>query len=243
MLLNRHSSRTYDFKDLPLSGCVEVNDATTGSSHCYGNRELISYDTIPVIDRKAAFIDTNGLGGAMFWESSMDGTRDHGIIPHMAGALGSSSGGLDRTPNRLAYPDSPYDNISKCPQEPSSTAATSSGLRPSSTAPPKASSITTESPTASSTCSAGPALYNYQGLHVCMCGLDVRGQPNPYDPEGLYYENNCNANNATSACGKNKACIPGGSESALAYCAEVIDGCQDFPEVTEIDYTATQTRN
>lgn len=131
-------SRTYDFKDLPLDGCDEANDVATGSSYCYGNRELISYDSLPVVDQKAAFIKTKGLSGAMFWESSMDGTGGHSIIRHMAGALSNNSDmGLDKTPNQLMYPDSPYDNILKCVGE--STATRTSTHRCSTTAPSTAS--------------------------------------------------------------------------------------------------------
>jgi chitinase len=50
------SSRTYDFKDLPITGCAEAIDDATGSSYCYGNRELTSYNNIPVVRQKADFI-------------------------------------------------------------------------------------------------------------------------------------------------------------------------------------------
>ncbi|KIM93122.1 glycoside hydrolase family 18 protein [Oidiodendron maius Zn] len=107
-------SRTYDFKELPLNGCAETNDNETGSSYCYGNRELISYDSIPVVRLKAAFIQNKSLGGAMFWESSMDSGGDNSIIQTMAGELdGKDGSGLDSTWNQLLYPDSPYDNIMK----------------------------------------------------------------------------------------------------------------------------------
>ena len=49
-------SRTYDIKDLPIAGCAEANDDAAGSSYCYGNRELISYDNILVVRQKADFI-------------------------------------------------------------------------------------------------------------------------------------------------------------------------------------------
>jgi chitinase len=60
-------SRTYDFKDLPLSGTTKACDNTTGSCYSYRNRELISYNLInPVVYLKADFIQNKTLGGAMF---------------------------------------------------------------------------------------------------------------------------------------------------------------------------------
>jgi Glycosyl hydrolases family 18 len=235
-------SRIYDVKDLPLSGCVEVNDDTTGSSHCYGHRELISYDSLPVVDQKAAFIRNKKLGGAMFWESSMDGTGDKSIVRYMAGAIGRKDGsGLDNTLNQLLYPDSPYDNILKCAPQPSpAPVSTTSRAQPSHASFSRTTSVTGASPTAGTTCTVGPAYYNYQGLLLCTCGIDVSGQPTPYNPAGLCYANNCDANNATLVCGKNRACIPDVCESG-AYCAPVIEGCQNFPQATAIVLSSVPT--
>ena len=252
-------SRTYDFKDLPLSGCVEVNDASTSSSHCYGSRQLISYDNLPVVDQKAAFIKTNGLGGAMFWESSMDGTGDNSIIRHMAGAIGSNSGtGLDKTPNQLLYPDSPYNNILKCAPESTATqtSKTPSTTTTSSTAtsaldvslpvhateasatPSHALSVTSASATAvaSPTCSGdtcGSYIFRACPDGLCMCGIDA-------DRNSVCVLNhNCET---ASRCSANSDCCPADQPSCnmgclidnccpdgKGHCSQLTDGCLDSP--------------
>jgi chitinase len=73
-------SRTYDIRNLPLSGCTKTNNDVTGSSYCYRNRELISYNTLFVLSQKADFIHNKTLGGAMFWETSIDNTGDQSIV-------------------------------------------------------------------------------------------------------------------------------------------------------------------
>jgi hypothetical protein len=235
-------SCTYAVKDLPLPGCVEVNDIVTGSSYCYGNRELISYDSYSVVQLKSTFVQKKALGGSMFWESSMDGVGEKSIIQNMAEALGGEDGsGLDKTPNLLVYPDSPYDNILKCASASSQiTVTTTSGGQLSPVSSSQSSSVTgTSPPTPSTSCSVGSALYKYQDLKVCTCGVDVNNQVLFYDPDALCGKANCSVKNFTTACAKNEACMPDVCEDGLAYCGLVVNGCQDYPQVTEIDLSTS----
>ncbi|KAF9171019.1 hypothetical protein BGX20_008212 [Mortierella sp. AD010] len=104
----------YDFKQLPLPGAVEYydNDAVASYSYDSAKRELITYDTPLVIDRKAEYIARHHLGGAMFWESS----SDHSEKPER-NLIGAVSNGLrrhaplDQSLNHLNYPTSTYDNV------------------------------------------------------------------------------------------------------------------------------------
>ncbi|KAG0300424.1 hypothetical protein BGZ98_009189 [Dissophora globulifera] len=104
----------YDYKHLPMAGAVEYYDAESVSSYSYDptKRELVTYDTPLVIDRKVDYIAQNRLGGAMFWESSADHKSDHdrSLIGSVNNAL-RRHGPLDRTPNHLNYPTSVYDNV------------------------------------------------------------------------------------------------------------------------------------
>jgi chitinase len=232
-------SRTYDFKDLPIAGCAEANDEATGSSYCYGNRELISYDSIPVVRQKADFIQNKTLGGAMFWESSMDGTGGNSIIQNMADILGGKDGsGLDKTPNQLVYPDSPYDNILKSTPEPSPAPATANS-RPESSYVSSSTTMSGASPSTVSTnssCTVGPAMYEYKEGAVCLCSLDIDGTPVGWDPSSTCDNKSCTA---TSECGENEACMY--LDGCGRHCAPVVDGCQNNPRVTEIVMSPVQT--
>ena len=100
----------YDFKVLPLSGAAEVYDNLTGSSYSYDQttRQLISYDTLPVVYQKAAWIEQRGLRGAMWWEISADQTNEGSLIRNMYDALGLE---IDNSLNQLIYHNSTYDNL------------------------------------------------------------------------------------------------------------------------------------
>lgn len=104
----------YDYKVLPLDGAVEYYDSDAVASYSYDpvKRELITYDTPLVADRKAEFIAHNRLGGAMFWESSSDHKTDHDrALIHGVTKTLRRHGPLDRTLNHLNYPTSAYDNV------------------------------------------------------------------------------------------------------------------------------------
>ena len=67
---------TYRVKDLPLRGATEYYSSSTGSCHSYDQtlRQLVSYDSVTVANKMAAWILDGRLGGAMFWEISEDKT-------------------------------------------------------------------------------------------------------------------------------------------------------------------------
>ena len=62
----------YDFKALPLPGAQEHFDHEAKASYSYdpATKHLVSYDTVPMARMKAEWVKNQGLGGAMWWESS-----------------------------------------------------------------------------------------------------------------------------------------------------------------------------
>lgn len=72
----------WDYKALPLEGAEEVVDGQAGASWCYdgGKRVMVSYDNQVVAERKVEYIKAEGLGGAMWWESSGDKVGDGSLI-------------------------------------------------------------------------------------------------------------------------------------------------------------------
>ncbi|RYC60774.1 hypothetical protein CHU98_g5447 [Xylaria longipes] len=103
----------WDYKVLPRSG-TEVYDSVAGASYSYDSatKELVSYDNVDMIKRKATYIQSKGLAGSMFWEASGDRTGTGSLISAAYTAQGGS-GSLDKTQNLLSYPNSMYDNIKK----------------------------------------------------------------------------------------------------------------------------------
>lgn len=103
----------WDYKVLPRSG-TEVYDAAAGASYSYDSatRELVSYDNVDMVKRKASYIQTKGLAGSMFWEASGDRTDAGSLIAAAYNAQGGA-GSLDKSQNLLSYPNSKYDNIKK----------------------------------------------------------------------------------------------------------------------------------
>lgn len=75
---------------------------------------MISYDTPEVAIQKASYIHQNGLGGAMWWETSGDRPCFGGasLIEIMANSLGGQGGeNLELSGNCLEYPKSRYENL------------------------------------------------------------------------------------------------------------------------------------
>ncbi|KAI0864069.1 endochitinase [Xylaria cubensis] len=103
----------WDYKVLPRSG-TEIYDSAAGASYSYdsASKELISYDNVDMIKRKASYIQSKGLAGSMFWEASGDRTGSGSLIGAAFTAQGGS-GSLDKSQNLLSYPNSKYDNIKK----------------------------------------------------------------------------------------------------------------------------------
>jgi chitinase len=106
-------SGIYDFKDLPLGGATEFYDQITGSSYSYDStkKELITYDTVVVARQKAQWIQSIGLGGAMWWESSGDAVGDKSLIRNVVEVLRENGSSLENAQNELDYPDTRYDNL------------------------------------------------------------------------------------------------------------------------------------
>jgi len=102
----------FDFKNLPLPGFVEQADADVCGGYCQDaqKRKIVTYDTVEVARRKAEYIRNEGLGGAMWWESSADKTGPESLIGNVLDALGGP-GALQHQQNCIAYPQSKYDNL------------------------------------------------------------------------------------------------------------------------------------
>jgi chitinase len=76
----------WDFKCLPQPGAREMycDEACASWTYDPDKRLMISYDTDEVAKRKASFIKAEGLGGAMWWESSGDKKGDGSLIHHVS---------------------------------------------------------------------------------------------------------------------------------------------------------------
>ncbi|KAF2813702.1 glycoside hydrolase [Mytilinidion resinicola] len=104
----------WDYKVLPKPGAQEFEDDNFGASWSYDPtaRTMVSYDTVGMAVKKAAWIKDQGLGGAMWWETSGDRNDTGSIIQNVVLALGGQDGSkLAKQNNNLEYPDSKYDNI------------------------------------------------------------------------------------------------------------------------------------
>lgn len=99
----------YLFKDLPRPGAkVYVNtQAIAAWSFNSTTKEFVTYENIDTAKQKATYINTKGLGGAMYWEASGDKTGASSIVRNVAAKMGT----LDTTQNMLSYPVSVYANI------------------------------------------------------------------------------------------------------------------------------------
>lgn len=99
----------WDYKALPKSGATEYFASDVVASYSYDSsaQELISYDNAQVASLKASYVKSNGLGGAMFWETSADKNGSDSLISTIAGSFGN----LDQSQNTLSYPASQYANM------------------------------------------------------------------------------------------------------------------------------------
>ncbi|KAF2192731.1 glycoside hydrolase family 18 protein [Zopfia rhizophila CBS 207.26] len=102
----------YDYKALPQSGATVFTDNQITASWSYdaGQRFMISYDTPAIIQKKTQLIQSQGLGGGMWWESSSDKKGSESLISTYVNSVGGA-GALDQSPNLLSYPASKYDNL------------------------------------------------------------------------------------------------------------------------------------
>ncbi|KKZ64042.1 chitinase [[Emmonsia] crescens] len=109
----------WDYKALPRPGSQEMIDDGARASWSYNpsTQLMISYDTEPMIKRKAQFILDSGLLGGMFWEASGDrrgrnGTQTGGsLIATFVESVRRHGKNLETTYNALEYPESRYDNL------------------------------------------------------------------------------------------------------------------------------------
>lgn len=97
------------YRDLPRPGATELWDEAAKSSYSYdaSSKVLITYDTVKSAGEKAAYVVSQGLGGAVYWEAGGDRTGAASLVGTMARKLGE----MDRSQNYLSYPASQYDNI------------------------------------------------------------------------------------------------------------------------------------
>ncbi|KAH8661437.1 endochitinase 1 precursor [Tricladium varicosporioides] len=101
----------FDYKALPLPGAEEKYDEEAGASYSYdtAKKHLVSYDTVNMVKEKTAWIKHQGLGGAMWWESSADRTGSESLICTAASELER----LEDRHNCIVYPHSKYENLRK----------------------------------------------------------------------------------------------------------------------------------
>ncbi|KAJ4161675.1 uncharacterized protein LMH87_007700 [Akanthomyces muscarius] len=105
----------WDYKVLPKSGAEVFCDYDVQG--CYSldveAKELISYDTAPMVYSKVNWLKRNGLAGSVFWEASADRKDEQSLIANSYHALAST----DDTVNQIEYPDSKFDNIRRGPSK------------------------------------------------------------------------------------------------------------------------------
>ena len=99
----------WDYKVLPKASAKITMDKEAWAAYSYDttSQELITYDTVDTVKRKAEYIAQNGLGGGMFWEASGDKTGEESLIENLVSHLGN----LDQSQNLLNYPLSKYANL------------------------------------------------------------------------------------------------------------------------------------
>jgi len=100
---------TWDYKVLPKPGAKEIYDEAAGATYSYdpATKEMISYDTVEMLQRKLLYIKEKGMGGSMFWEASGDRNDSKSLI----GASFETLRPLKKKRNNLSYADSQYTNI------------------------------------------------------------------------------------------------------------------------------------
>ena len=69
--------KDYTDAHLPLPGAHVTEDMKVVASYSYdaGEREFVSFDTRAVVEAKARYVSSKGLGGSMFWEVRYDHQR------------------------------------------------------------------------------------------------------------------------------------------------------------------------
>ncbi|RDI84157.1 hypothetical protein Vi05172_g6030 [Venturia inaequalis] len=103
----------WDYKALPRPGAQEHHNAHIGASwsYCPTSKEMVTYDTPPVVQQKSEFIRDWQLGGAMWWESSGDKPGADSLIALTYDQLAGCGMGIENRENVIACPESKYDNL------------------------------------------------------------------------------------------------------------------------------------
>jgi len=101
----------WDYKALPISNCspIVTELPNLGASYSYDAeaKYMISYDTPNIAKQKARWIEKMGLGGAMWWEISMDKSGEESLVAATVGVFGA----LEASENHLDYPLSEFGNL------------------------------------------------------------------------------------------------------------------------------------
>ncbi|KAE8417718.1 glycoside hydrolase superfamily [Aspergillus pseudocaelatus] len=90
---------------LPLANAKVVELPMTGASYSYDEKTkmFVSYDTVNMTMVKAGYINTNGLAGGMWWETSMDRVGEHSLIGTLVRELGGPDA-LEKSENYIDFP-------------------------------------------------------------------------------------------------------------------------------------------
>lgn len=72
----------WDYKALPRPGGTLYHEDSSVSAWSYDHaqRYMVSYDTPAIVQAKADYIKSKGLGGGMFWESSADKSGSESLV-------------------------------------------------------------------------------------------------------------------------------------------------------------------
>ena len=99
----------WDYKVLPKTGATEYTDTSVVGAYSYdpSTQELISYDNPAVTKTKVSYIQSKGLGGSMWWETSSDKPGNESLI----GTAFTSLGNMQQMQNNLNYAKSQYANM------------------------------------------------------------------------------------------------------------------------------------
>jgi chitinase len=116
----------YDYRALPLPNAPVSHDNKALASWSFDplKKEMVSFDTEEVAERKGEYIVKEQLGGSMFWELSgdkgssrqdMEGGPGKTPVPgrSLVRIVKDAMGGLDQGPNWLDYERSKFDNLRK----------------------------------------------------------------------------------------------------------------------------------
>ncbi|KAJ5318563.1 Endochitinase B1 [Penicillium atrosanguineum] len=102
----------WDYKALPLPGAqvTYIDRLVASYSYDTAQKMMVSFDTPQVAKKKAEYIMSKGLGGAMWWESSGDKTGSESLISTVISTFGGIES-LDQSENELDFRASKYVNL------------------------------------------------------------------------------------------------------------------------------------